>query len=252
MRNVPVRAAALIALSLPLGACNSFLGIHFARHTPRAAPSAATVPAQAAQSATAIGRQQLADGQTGLAIESFQRALASGEEVAPALNGMGVAYARLERFDLAQRYFQQAMASDPANPKYGDNLARLMRSPVFALRRESDIARAVIAASPPLEIADQAAGSVGRSATAAPAVGSLQRVSRGEVRIATVAPQSAPVARGQATLDRQFKPLVRIALGGAEPPRPQSFVRFELPQATPARAKPAASAAELGNAGRRR
>jgi tetratricopeptide (TPR) repeat protein len=186
MRNVPVRAAALIALSIPLGACNSFLGIHFARHTPRAAPPAVTVPT--AQSATAIGRQQLADGQTGLAIESFRRALASGEEVAPALNGMGVAYARLERFDLAQRYFQQAMASDPANPKYGDNLARLMRSPVFALRRESDIARAVIAASPPLEIVDLAAGSVGRSANAAPASHRLhpsRHRSRGDRRRST-------------------------------------------------------------------
>jgi len=249
MRNVPVRAAVLIALSLPLGACNSFLGIHFARHTPRAVPPAAAVPAQAAQSATAIGRQQLADGQTGLAIESFQRALASGEEVAPALNGMGVAYARLERFDLAQRYFEQAIASDPANPRYADNLTRLTRSPVFAMLQARQIARtAALQIDAPAALGTRPA----QTAVSATATGKMQRVSRGEVRIATVAPQSAPVARGQAMLERQFKPLVRIALGGAQPQRPQSFVRFELPQAGPAGAKPAASAAEASKAGRRR
>ncbi len=250
MRNIPARAVVLIALSVPLGACNSFLGIRFARHAPHAAPTPEAAPAAAmlatpvrADSATSAGRRQLADGQPGLAIESFQRALANGESIAPAVNGLGVAYARLERFDLAQRYFQQAIASDPANPQYADNLVRLTRSPVFAMHQARAIARAAMQVAVIPEVGTQAA----RTAKAAPAVGKLQRVSRGEVRIATAAPQAAPVARGYSPVDKQLKPLVRVALGGAEPSRPQSFVRIVIPQASPASAAP-----KPGDAGSRR
>lgn len=253
MRNLPVRAAVLIALSLPLGACSSFLGIHFARHAPRGATApetAAAVAAPAAQagSVTSIGRRQLADGQIGLAIESFQRALAIDEPVAPAVNGMGVAYARLGRFDLAMRYFHQAMSSDPTNPQYADNLAFLMLSPVFALRRQDDITRDVLQAAAPLDLDVPAE----RTANAEPAIGKLQRVSRGEVRIATAAPQSAPVASGQAIANTRSKPPLRVALGGAQPPRPQSYVRIVLPQASPARADSAVTSPSAGEAGKRR
>lgn len=244
MRHFPTRALVLIVLATPLGACNSFLGINFARHAPRAAPEAAPVLASAssqAESATSVGRRQLAEGQTGLAIESFQRAMASGEPIAPAVNGLGVAYARLDRFDLAQRYFQQAMASDPANTDYADNLARLMRSPALAMRRDGDIARAALQA-----VALPGAGEAtpARAAKSTPAIGKLQRVSRGEVRIATVAPQPAPASRHNAVVDSRFKPLVRLSIARPDPARPLAPIRIVLPEPTPADALPAATAAK--------
>lgn len=244
MRHFPTRALVLIALAAPLGACNSFLGIHFARHAPRAVPEAAPAPALAAkaESATSIGRRQLADGQTGLAIESFQRAMASGEPIAPAVNGLGVAYARLDRFDLAQRYFQQAIAGDPVNTQYADNLARLMRSPALAMRRDGDIANAALQAIAPVQTAARSA----QAASAVPAVGRLQRVSRGEVRIATAPPQPAPAALGQATAAKRLNSLVRVTLGDAAKPRLGAPVRIVLPEPKPAETQAAPKAGEAG------
>lgn len=240
MRHLHTRALVLIALAAPLGACNSFLGIKFARHAAPAparveAPAVPAATAALADSATALGRKQLAEGQTGLAIESFQKALGSGEPVAPAVNGLGVAYARLGRFELAWRYFEQAKASDPANPAYADNLARLLRSPALAMRRDGDIARDQAAAS-----ARQGATAAPPAATRAPALGQLQRVSRGEVRIATAPAQSAPVAAQHAA--GEFKPLVRFSI--AEQTAPHGPVRIVLPEPKPADAATLAAAAK--------
>lgn len=194
------KTIALIALTVPLGACNSFLGIHFARHARNPDPAVAEA---ARAPATEAGRKQLTDGQTALAIESFQQALASGEPVAPAVNGLGVAYARLGRFELALQYFKQAMAADPLDPRYEANAARLMQSPTFAMRREADLAAAQLKA-------EQAAvvPATAQAASAVPAVGKLQRVSRGEVRIVTAAPEAAPLRT--ARVDGRFRPVVKI------------------------------------------
>lgn len=230
MSHFHTRALLVTMLALPLGACNSFLGINLARHAPRAAPVAPAAPALAGgeASATVAGRALLAEGRTGLAIESFQRALASGEPIAPAVNGLGVAYARLGRFDLAQRYFRQAMASDPADPRYADNLARLMTSPTFVLRRDGDAVQATLRAA----AVPQASAPMSANARAEPVMGRLQRVSRGEVRIATAPAQPAPIAvQRAAKVDDQFKPLVRFSI--AEP-SPQGSIRVVLPKAKPA------------------
>lgn len=80
-----------------------------------------------------LGRDYLRSNLNGLAIDSFNRALASGEDPAAAYNGLGVAYARLGRSDLAYRFFRKATMSDPANPTYAHNLTRLMDSPEFTL-----------------------------------------------------------------------------------------------------------------------
>lgn len=251
MRQVHIRALALIALSAPLGACNSFLGIHFARHAApvpeiRLQPQSAQAAADAAggQSATALGRRQLAEGQVGLAIETFRKALAGGEPIAPAVNGLGVAYARIGRFDLAQRYFEQAIASDPVEPKYADNLARLMRSPALAMRRDGDmVAAALKAAAPVVEAKAE------RNARAEPAQGQLQRVSRGEVRIATAPPQAPPITLRTAAVDSKFKPLVRFSL--AELPeakaqhQPTGPIRIVLPEPTGADAATVEAAAKV-------
>ena len=242
MRYRHARALVLIGLAAPLGACSSFLGIHLSHRAAPAEPvQAAAAPAPAvqvvaqAESATALGRKQLADGQTGLAIESFQKALAAGEPIAPAVNGLGVAYARLGRLDLAQRYFQQAAASDPADSRYADNLVRVTRS--LADRDVAQLARQSAAPPPAVRPAQ-------------PVLGQLQRVSRGEVRIATAPAQAAPLAAKSA---EAFKPLVRISLADpAASAAPAGAIRIVLPEPKPADAATIAAAAkaEAGAAAR--
>lgn len=221
----------LLGLATPLGACSSFLGIHFAHHTSKAEPALAVAPANLTESkatvpapATETGRSQLAADQVGLAVESFQRALASGEPIAPAANGMGVAYARLGRFDLAQRFFEQAMSTDPANTRYADNLARLLRSPLFALRHDRDIAEreARIAPSPIAPALKQTASQL--------PVGNLQRISRAEVRITTYSqPQEIRQAR-MASVGTGFQPIIRISIARRDQLVARNFVRDVLPE----------------------
>ena len=220
MHPVPVRAVILAVAALQLGGCSSFLGLKFA-HRPKAEPATAAPALATAATLTETGRRQLAAGQPGLAIESFQKALASSEAKAPALNGMGVAFARLGRYDLAQRFFTQAMAIDPADSRYADNMTRLMRSPNLAMRRDGDVA------------ATAARQAMAPAQAAAPAVGQIQRLSRGEVRIAFAPPQAQPVARSTRSASAEgFKPVIRVAFADQEPEQAKGFVRIVLP--TPA------------------
>lgn len=71
------------------------------------------------------GRAQLDAGLNALAIEAFRAEIRSNPDSADAYNGLAVAYGRIGRDDLAQRYFETALAKDPANGKAQSNLARL-------------------------------------------------------------------------------------------------------------------------------
>lgn len=228
MKYIHARTLMIAALCIPLGACNSFLGIHFARHTPKAVPVRTAVTVAEATS-TESGRQHLAADRTGLAIEAFQRALATGEPRAPAINGMGVAYARLGRYDLAKRYFEQAMATDPADQRYAANLARLMRSPTLAMRRDGDIADEAARQAMPVPQVESPA----RSAVAAPQPGRLQRISRGEVHITAAPAQGIPLQAGAA----QTGPRVRVSVAAQKSPSFESVVRIEPPEPKPSTAE---------------
>jgi hypothetical protein len=71
------------------------------------------------------GRAQLDAGLEALAIESFRAEIRVNPDNADAYNGLAVAYGRIGRNDLAQRYFETALATDPSNAKAQTNLARL-------------------------------------------------------------------------------------------------------------------------------
>jgi Tetratricopeptide repeat len=91
------------------------------------------------------GRDYLDTNRNGLAIEAFNRALASGEDPAAAYNGLGVAYARIGRDDLAFHFFKKARLSDPENPTYARNLAMFMDSPRFTMALTTLPARPLVA-----------------------------------------------------------------------------------------------------------
>lgn len=245
MLNIPMRALTLMVLAAPLGACSSFLGIHLTRHAPKLPAATEQASATPASPATEGGRKHLAAEQPGLAIEDFQKALTSGEPIAPAANGMGVAYARLGRYDLARRFFEQAMAADPADARYAENMTRMMRSPTLAMRKDADIATTAV------KLAEQTQLSIARAAAVAPKAGSIQRVSRAEVRITTLPPQAAPIRVTTAGIDPRFKPLVRIAMRGGKPTSGQSFVRIMLPDAKPAETYKAMTSLGRAHASRR-
>jgi hypothetical protein len=282
----------LIALSVPLGACSSLFGIYFAdrqSRAPSASPVSPPVLGPPTATRTTLARQELAEGQIGAAIEMFQQALSAGEERAPAVNGLGVAYARLGRADLAVRYFEEATAIAPADQRYAGNLALLLSSP-STLRRDEPALASAMAAPQAAPTAASAQGVLQRVSTsefrivtadpqpapvrpvgaklatqarsaasgslaqanvmrlrpafqssaltqrstiiraAAPGVG-LQRVSRGEVHIASYEPKASPVAPTGAKLDKRFQPLVRISLADVPSRVSAGFIRIVLPEA---------------------
>ena len=71
------------------------------------------------------GRAQLDAGLDALAIESFRAEIRFNPGSVDAYNGLAVAYGRIGRNDLAQRYFEIALAKDPLNVKVQANLAKL-------------------------------------------------------------------------------------------------------------------------------
>lgn len=115
--------------AVTLSGCQLMSSLHLAHGVSRSEPGSADKELYF----TARGRALLQAGQPGAAIEAFNLALATGEAPAPIYNGLGIAYARIGRPDLAYRFFQKAKMSDPANPTYAANLDRLVKSPQFTL-----------------------------------------------------------------------------------------------------------------------
>jgi len=74
------------------------------------------------------GRAALKAGYPAAAIQQFRMAALNEDVAADAFNGLGVAYAKLGRADLAERYFKMAVSLDGSNPKFAANLDRFYNS----------------------------------------------------------------------------------------------------------------------------
>jgi Flp pilus assembly protein TadD len=213
----PVALGLMMAAALPLSGCALFKGKSAQLETREA-----TVLAQAGEAGSyfiQLGRRELDAGRTGLALEAFNRALDSGEDAAAALNGIGVVYARLGRYEVAHRMFAEAAERDPGNAKYAANLARLTASPAFALRRENDMAAEMIRLSqlsgPDASRAEASFAMVAlpeepRAAAVSPLRSSLERVAPGEFRIHSAMAQPAPVRTALSTVSARFRPLASV------------------------------------------
>lgn len=127
-------------------------------------------PAIAGVLALEEGRAQLRAGRVSAAVASFRIARLDPATAAEAHNGLGVAYAKIGRPDLADRYFRAAIAIDPSDTRFAANLLRMQHGVMMA-RRNS--------ASP----ATPAAGGVGGADLAADTQSS--RILRGPVHIRT-------------------------------------------------------------------
>ncbi|KUO55382.1 MAG: hypothetical protein APF78_05750 [Sphingomonadales bacterium BRH_c3] len=191
-----IRTLSCIGTALALGGCQSFIG---------ALGFGPNQSAQVDQRAEAFGSQELERGRLAMkqghvafAIQQFRMA-ALNERTAPdAFNGLGVAYAKLGRADLAERYFKTALELDSSNPKYAGNLAYFYNSPLGTsaralAMREREAADALAEAQKAAE-ADGLLASSGeiehRGAVSLPKSGSVRtRVVGNEVRI-TSSPQN--------------------------------------------------------------
>ncbi len=74
------------------------------------------------------GKSDLRAGRTGKAIRALQLATLNKDTASEAFNALGIAYARLGRADLAERYFYAAISAGPAAPHISANLARFYAS----------------------------------------------------------------------------------------------------------------------------
>lgn len=193
-----------------LGGCSIFTPKHMAQSV-RALDREQLAKADQARAKlteiTDAGRALLDAGQPGFAIDTFRKALAKGEAPGPALNGLGVAYARIGRQDLAVSYFKQAMVFDPGETRYAMNLERVSAT--------ANLANVMPAQA---ETAPASVAPVGRSAASRP-VFVVTRSARAEIKIVTATPHSNVPARP-----------IRMAAG-------QSLARVEFADGANSRSK---------------
>ena len=118
----PASTVALVALAASLGGCQNFVqAFDFSRHS--SAPQYAIGPADLEE-----GREHLRAGRVGNALAPLHRAALNPQTSGDALNALGVAYAKLGRADLAERYFVAATRVDTGNERFAANLDRFYRS----------------------------------------------------------------------------------------------------------------------------
>jgi len=123
-----------------LGGCQSFpLTSWFkdagpARHQPFLGPSESVATLEE-------GKAFLRQGRISAAIASFRIARSEPSTRAEASNGLGVAFAKLGRLDLADRYFQAALSAEPDNQRYVANLLRLEGQIALAGRESRAVAQ---------------------------------------------------------------------------------------------------------------
>jgi len=236
MRLNHAKLALAAIFVVPLGACNSFLGQHLFAHR-----TDASRPVRSAQTtnvdysplidpATQSGRALLANGMPGAAIEPFERALSTGEPVAPAINGLGIAYARLGRFDLAKRFFERAIAVDPGNDRYQDNLTLLLASPPYAADQHGNCAVQPIQPGQSHNQSSNLAERAGKATIAAAVTpGKLMRISRNEVYIVTAPTLHAPILASASVLGSRASAGRRVALNAHQLQYFVPVVRIDLP-----------------------
>lgn len=237
-----------LALAIPvLGGCHSIFGGKVAiRPTENI-----LVPRDEATYAAAqieLGRKALDDGQVSAAITAFRNARLYPDQAAAASNGLAIAYSQLGRPDLAERYFQEAVAIAPADRRYQANLQLFYRlNPVEVAMSASDMPAPPAAIAPPAENRMQLVSRTGApiAVTVSQPRQRMVRLSAEEVRVGSAQP--AP-PRGVVTVQRgtgttvQYPVRVGFAprevfVGRASPPpaRPRPAVTVASAQAYPLR-----------------
>ncbi len=210
MKNSLMITSVAVSATLLLQGCSVFRALGFVDRKPKTEHALVKPDARPVPTYVETGRAQLDGGNYGLAVDAFQHALAQGEPAAPALNGLGVSYAKIGRIDLAAEYFRRAMALEPQNERYTTNLALLLKSHAF----EEALPRQALAALPPPAVVAQPRST---QAAAAPVRGRLTRVAPRQYEIHVRSGTNGGGAE-MAKLERTFRPIIRIPLSQSGKP----------------------------------
>lgn len=136
MKKSGMTLVLVAAMSPMLGGCSLGRMLGFRGHGgPAQSASAQAWP----EEQLAIGKQRLDQGDYAAAIQAFGNAQLFPEQAANACNGLAVAWLQLGRPDLAERYFKQAIARDPSDPRFQANLMRF-----YASVAEADVRKTVV------------------------------------------------------------------------------------------------------------
>jgi tetratricopeptide (TPR) repeat protein len=72
------------------------------------------------------GKLHFGEGRIGLALKSFREAMRQDPTSVPTLNGLAASYDRIQRFDLAQVYYDKALAIEPGSAQTLNNIGYSM------------------------------------------------------------------------------------------------------------------------------
>lgn len=102
-------------------------------------PQAASAP-EPAQDRLAHAASLYARGEYALAIEAYRKTIRYEPRNAAAQAGLAASYDRIGRFDLADRYFQLALAIDPRNPRLASIYAQALERHGY-MQQAADVLR---------------------------------------------------------------------------------------------------------------
>ena len=186
LTRCPLRA--ILLGTLAVAGCS--LGPRFEASLPqvRDVPVVANL---APSQALARGRSFLGARQYGLAIELFKSARRDPALRTESLNGLAVAYDALGRRDIAERYFEESLASQPADERTRRNLARF-----YAATGQLDKKRAILSDTPVIAMAEPQA----------PRSDALEQAAQNDSSVTTV--QKAMAIERQSPLAPLLSPMV--------------------------------------------
>jgi tetratricopeptide (TPR) repeat protein len=184
---------------------------------PRLVESVGIYPAGTQQLLT-DAKLQFRLGNFALAIDQFRKAARQSPENVDAYNGLAASYDRLGRFDLSRRYYEQALALAPEDPKVRHNFAvslrmqgRLGEALAFEAEMDGGHRQGSESASIAIGLVPTSPAPAVKNLPAAVRQEGLERISIHEVTLVTKMPaQSAKAAAAERI---QIAPLEEISLG---------------------------------------
>lgn len=123
--NISARIVMLSAGAFALSGCASIFGGNQASLSDTDRLNMDDIYHDYASEQLHLGRSLMRAGAYASAIDPLRKASNDRQSAPAAYNALGVAYAKLERPDVATRFFQMALLLDPENEKFASNLIRL-------------------------------------------------------------------------------------------------------------------------------
>ena len=238
MRKAPAIFVILALASPLLGGCKSLFGQATAFRSTESGMQQRD-SAGYAQSQMALGKDGLDTGQYALAIVGFRNARIFPEQAAGAYNGLAIAYLQLDRPDLAERFFKQAIAEAPGDKRYQANLARFYQAvPEVAVRTTRDAAPVLASlaaerqASAPRAMQFMTPAGERAAVTVQVATGKLVRLSANHLMIGGSTPRT-PALDGRRRSPTAVTEAPRQPVRRVNPQYPQ---RLAIPAPAPAQA----------------